>query len=117
MNMLTDKVWHQLPAEEVAEFIAVNLSTGLSAEEVHRRQKEFGPNRVSARRGTPAWLNFLQQFNQPLVYILMLAVGATAFLSEFVDSPVIFGVVLIAVKMITGDHLGTACSGCGADVA
>ena len=56
--------------------------------------EKIGPNRVTARRGTPAWLKFLQQFNQPLVYILLLAVGVTAFLGEWVDSSVIFGVVL-----------------------
>ncbi len=95
MKQMTDKVWHQLPREEVAQFLEVNLSTGLSGEEVRRRQKEFGPNRVSARRGTPAWGKFLQQFNQPLVYILLLAAGVTAFLDEWVDSSVIFGVVFI----------------------
>ena len=73
----------------------MTLASGLSAEEVLRRQKEFGPNRVTARRGTPAWFKFLQQFNQPLVYILLLAVGVTAFLGEWVDSSVIFGVVFI----------------------
>ena len=90
-----DKIWHQLPAEEVATVIDVNVSTGLSAEEVTTRQNKFGLNRVTARRGTPAWLKFLQQFNQPLVYILLLAVGVTAFLGEWMDSSVIFGVVLI----------------------
>ena len=90
-----DKVWHQLPASEVTQFLDVNLSTGLSADEVRRRQKEHGPNRVTARRGTPTWLKFLKQFNQPLVYILLVAVGVTAFLGEWVDSSVIFGVVFI----------------------
>ena len=40
-------------------------------------------------------MKFLQQFNQPLVYILLLAVGVTAVLGEWVDSSVIFGVVFI----------------------
>jgi cation-transporting P-type ATPase F len=66
-----------------------------SADEVRRRQEKFGPNRVTATRGTPAWRKFLQQFNQPLVCILLLACGVTAFLGEWVDSAVIFGVVLI----------------------
>ncbi len=95
MKSLNDKPWHQLPTEEVVKIIGVNLSSGLVADEVGHRQKEFGPNRVTARRGTPMWLKFLQQFNQPLVYILLLAVGVTAFLSEWVDSSVIFCVVLI----------------------
>ena len=95
MEKLKDKLWHKLPAEEVVGFLGVNLATGLSADEVRRRQKEFGPNRVTARRGTPAWMKFLQQFNQPLVYILLVASGLTAFLGEWVDSSVIFGVVFI----------------------
>ncbi len=87
------KLWHGLPAEEVAELLSVNLSTGLSPEDIRRRQEEFGPNRVTPRRGAPAWMKFLQQFNQPLVYILLAASGVTAFLGEWVDSSVIFGVV------------------------
>ena len=90
-----EKAWHQLPAEAVAKLLDVNVSTGLGPEEVRRRQKESGPNRVTAKRGPPAWLKFLRQFNQPLVYILLVAVGVTAFLGEWVDSSVIFGVVFI----------------------
>lgn len=95
MKQLAGNLWHQLPAEEVVQFLGVNLATSLMPEEVRRRQKESGPNRVTARRGTPAWVKFLQQFNQPLVYILLVAVGVTAFLGEWVDSSVIFGVVII----------------------
>jgi Ca2+-transporting ATPase len=92
---MTDRLWHQLSVEEVVKFLDVNPSTGLSAAEVRSRQKEFGPNRVTVRRGTPGWIKFLQQFNQPLVYILLIAGAVTAFLGEWVDSSVIFGVVLI----------------------
>ena len=95
MEKIKDKVWHQLPTEEFVQFLGVNLSTGLCADEVQRRQKASGLHRVTARRGTPAWLKFLKQFNQPLVYILLLAVGVTAFPGEWVDASVIFGVVLI----------------------
>ena len=87
--------WHQVHHDELVKLLEVNLCAGLSADEVRRRQKEHGPNRVTARRGTPAWLKFLKQFNQPLVYILLVAVGVTAFLGEWVDSSVIFGVVII----------------------
>ena len=95
MENLKDKHWHQLPVAEALQLLRVTSATGLSAQEVQRRQKEFGPNRVTARRGMPAWLKFLRQFNQPLVYILLVAVGVTAFLGEWLDSSVIFGVVFI----------------------
>jgi Ca2+-transporting ATPase len=95
MKTTEDRAWHHLPLEETVGFLNVNPSVGLSAGEVARRQREFGPNRVTPHRGTPGWMKFLQQFNQPLVYILLLAVGVTALLGEWVDSAVIFGVVLI----------------------
>jgi len=63
--------WHHLHAEEVLRLLDVDLKAGLSAVEVKRRLEKFGPNVVRPRRGTPAWLKFLQQFNQPLVFILL----------------------------------------------
>lgn len=87
--------WHHVPVEEALQFLQVELATGLDAGEVRRRRQEFGPNRVTAGRSTPAWLKFLRQFNQPLVYILLLAVGVTAFLAEWVDASVILAVVIV----------------------
>ena len=95
MKRSADRAWHHLPMEETVGFLNVNPSVGLSDAEVARRQREFGPNRVTPHRGTPGWMKFLQQFNQPLVYILVMAVGVTALLGEWVDSAVIFGVVMI----------------------
>ena len=87
--------WHQLQAEEVVRLLDADLKAGLSGAEVRRRLEKFGPNIVRPRRGAPAWLKFLQQFNQPLVYILLLAGGVTAILGEWVDFSVILGVVVI----------------------
>ena len=95
MNDSAPKAWHHVHSAEVLRLLEVDVAKGLAADEVARRQKEFGPNRVSAKRGTPAWLTFLRQFNQPLVYILLAAVGVTASLGEWVDSSVIFGVVVV----------------------
>ena len=86
-------VWHQLHARDVSRLLDVDLETGLSAAEAVRRLEKFGPNRIAPQRGTPSCLKFLQQFNQPLVYILLLASLVTALLGEWVDSSVIFGVI------------------------
>ena len=95
MKTSGQKAWHHAAPADILRLLDVDLRTGLNSDAVARRQKEFGPNRVSARRGTPAWLRFLQQFHQPLVYVLVVASGVTAFLGEWVDSSVIFGVVFI----------------------
>jgi magnesium-transporting ATPase (P-type) len=65
MENLKDKPWHQLPAEEVVQFLGVNSSTGLSADEVRHRQKEFGPNRLTAQKRQSELVRFLLQFHQP----------------------------------------------------
>ena len=59
------------------------------------RLLKFGPNVVTRRRGTPEWKRFLLQFHAPLVYILLAAAGITAWLGEWIDSSVIFGVVFV----------------------
>ncbi|HRI11826.1 MAG TPA: HAD-IC family P-type ATPase [Verrucomicrobiota bacterium] len=87
--------WHQLQAEEVVRLLDADLKTGLSSSEARRRLKKYGPNIVRPRPGAPSWVKLLQQFNQPLVYILLVAGGVTAFLGEWVDSSVIAGVVLV----------------------
>jgi Ca2+-transporting ATPase len=80
---------------EVVQLLDTSCERGLSAEQVAHRQQEYGPNLLTSRRGTPAWKRFLLQFHQPLVYILLLASATTAFLREWVDSGVIFAVVLV----------------------
>jgi cation-transporting ATPase F len=92
---LLEKHWHHLPANEVAELLGSDLAHGLNADEVARRQETFGANLLTPKAGMPFWLRFLLQFHQPLIYILIASGVITAFLQEWVDSGVIFGVVLI----------------------
>jgi len=92
---LLERHWHHLPANEVAELLGCDLVHGLNADEVRRRRDTFGANLLTPKAGKPAWLRFLLQFNQPLIYILLAAAAITAFLQEWVDSGVIFGVVLV----------------------
>ncbi len=82
MNNSAPNAWHHVHAAEVLRLLGVDVARGLAANEVARQQQEFGSTRVTARRGTPAWLKFLQQFNQPLVYIFLGAVGVTVILGE-----------------------------------
>ncbi len=87
--------WFALGEREVLEKTGADLQAGLTAEEAQKRKAKYGPNVIPKRkRKTPLEL-FLQQFNQPLVYILLVASVITALLNEWVDSSVIFGVVFI----------------------
>ena len=87
--------WHELSVSQIAQLLETNLVSGLSAAEAESRLKEYGPNKVTEKPGTPPWKRFLLQFHQPLIYILLVASGLTLALGEFVDGAVILGVVFI----------------------
>ncbi len=94
MDELICRHCHQIPAEEAALIVDTDLNRGLSLFEVKRRQQHFGPNVVSEKKGRGPLVKFLLQFHQPLVYILLVAVGITGLLEEWVDAMVILAVVL-----------------------
>ncbi|NMN01888.1 haloacid dehalogenase [Bifidobacterium sp. DSM 109963] len=60
-------------AQDVAQALDVNPSTGLSASEAARRLERFGPNELASAPPVPKWKKFLAQFKDPLVYLLLAA--------------------------------------------
>jgi cation-transporting P-type ATPase F len=84
-----------IPPDAVITELETNIENGLSSSEVLRRQNLYGLNVIKQKRSTHPVIMFLGQFNQPLIYILLGASIITAFLKEWVDSLVIFGVVLV----------------------
>ena len=95
MDNLLARHWHHLPRDEIETLLESDAEKGLDTFEVAHRQKKFGPNRVTLTKGKSPLVLFLLQFNQPLVYILLGAAFVTFALQEWVDSGVIFGVVLV----------------------
>ncbi len=89
------KKWHHMPVEQVVRLLESDIHKGLDQEDVQRRLQQFGPNILTAKRGKGPILRFLLQFHQPLIYILIAAGLITAGLGEWVDSGVIFGVVIV----------------------
>ena len=87
--------WHTLPAEHLLRELNTNIESGLSEIEAQNRLKSHGLNQLTPRKGKSPILLFLLQFHQPLVYILLASAIITAFLQEWVDSSVIFGVIIV----------------------
>lgn len=94
MKITLNKEWHHLAAHEINALLKSNLEKGLNPEEARQRLDQFGHNAFTTKQGKSAWVRFLLQFHQPLIYILIAAGAITAALQEWVDSGVIFGVVL-----------------------
>jgi magnesium-transporting ATPase (P-type) len=87
--------WHQCAQDDALKTLESDSRHGLAEQEAERRIQRFGPNRLTPKKGKSAILLLLLQFHQPLIYILLVAGATTAFLGEWVDSGVIFGVVLV----------------------
>jgi Ca2+-transporting ATPase len=77
------------------ELLGSDVENGLDPAEVAERQQRFGANVLTKKRGPSALLRFLMQFHSPLLYVLLAAAIATALLREWVESTVIFGVVIV----------------------
>ncbi|MGR3277356.1 cation-transporting P-type ATPase [Acaryochloris marina NIES-2412] len=91
----SSRSYHELSTQESIEFFDSNSEKGLTAQEVANRYKIYGWNQLPVKPGKPAWLRFLLQFHQPLLYILLIAGGVKAFLGSWTNAAVIWGVTVI----------------------
>ncbi len=87
--------YHALPEYEIIQSFDSSVETGLTSEDVAHRYAQYGWNELQFKPGKPAWLRFLLQFHQPLLYILLLAGMVKAFLGSWTNATVIWGVTLI----------------------
>ncbi|MEN9216002.1 MAG: cation-transporting P-type ATPase [Gloeomargarita sp. HHBFW_bins_162] len=88
-------VYHALAATAVLDHLQTDATNGLTAEAVARRYEQYGANELTQQAVTPAWLRFLRQFHQPLLYILLVAGFIKAGLGSWVNAAVIWGVTVI----------------------
>jgi cation-transporting P-type ATPase F len=86
---------HGLAAHEVVLLLETDPHRGLSSEDATDRLARFGPNTLPAAKGAGLPMRILRQFHHPLIYVLLAAGVITAGLGEYVDSAVIFGVVVV----------------------
>ncbi len=91
----TPQPYHHLPEQEVTDFFSSSPDQGLTAAEVASRYEIHGRNELKSKPGKPAWLRFLLQFNEPLLYILLIAGAVKALLGSWTNAAVIWGVTVI----------------------
>jgi Ca2+-transporting ATPase len=95
MQILLGKHWHQLLASEVIKLLETDIEIGLDIFEIKHRQERFGSNIITENKKKSSLAKFLQQFNNPLIYILLASSAITALIKDLIDALIILGVVLI----------------------
>ncbi len=63
--------------QSVIDGVESDLDRGLSTSEAERRLVRFGANEIEAAAAVPAWRRLLNQFSDPLVLLLLAAIGVS----------------------------------------
>lgn len=72
-----------------------STETGLTPAQATERLAHHGPNRIEQVAQVSLWTRMLRQFNNLLIYVLLVAALVTFWLHDYLDAAVILGVVVI----------------------
>jgi len=85
---------HALSAEELLRRLHITLDTGLSDGDVERMRGLYGANVLPEPKTKSKLLLFLEQFNNPLIFVLFGAAVLTTIVSDISEAITIFFVVV-----------------------
>lgn len=88
-------MWFDKSKEDVITELSVDVVNGLTSEEVEKRKEKYGLNELTAKEGKSMVRMFLEQLNDPLIYILLAAAFASGIVGEVTDAIIICLVILL----------------------
>jgi Ca2+-transporting ATPase len=95
MDDTSHKHWHHIAADSVAALLDTDVEKGLHGFDAAHRLSVVGPNAITQAKKRSVLKMLLSQVNNALIYILIGSGIVAAILGEYVDSSVIFGVVIV----------------------
>ncbi len=81
--------FHALSWQEIERKLETDALTGLTEQEVEKRRKQSGENKLPEEKPPSHAIIFLRQFKSPLIFILLVAAVITLFLKEYTNTIVI----------------------------
>ncbi|MFN3781358.1 MAG: cation-transporting P-type ATPase, partial [Candidatus Kapaibacteriota bacterium] len=87
--------WHCESYEKVLQYFEVDKSKGLTSKQAEDNKKRFGENKLFTKKAKSSWSLLLEQFNNPVIIILIIAAILNAFISDIKDTFVIVAVVIL----------------------
>jgi P-type Ca2+ transporter type 2C len=88
-------MFEQQSTAQVLTQMGVNPQEGLSLEEAKTRLGQYGTNTFTEKKPKTLLQKFFSQLNDPLIYILLVAVAISLFLKEYADAAIIMAVILL----------------------
>jgi Ca2+-transporting ATPase len=87
--------WHAREAADIFVELKTDPQDGLTAAEAARRLAEGGPNELAEAPRPTFWRMLLDQFNNFIVIILILAAAVSAVIGDFVEAAAIIAIVIL----------------------
>lgn len=94
-NVHNNFVFHATKAEQAAECLDSHLERGLTINQVKERIEEFGRNTIRAEETITPFQILVNQFKNPIVFLLLFAAGMSFWFNEWLDGIAILCVIFI----------------------
>ncbi|WPC68524.1 cation-translocating P-type ATPase [Rhodoferax ferrireducens] len=92
---VTKDNWHLHDAQELARHHGVDPAHGLHEDEASRRAQQHGQNEIQGRPGRSLWGQFIDQFKDFMVLVLIGAAVISGVIGDLVDTLAILVIVLL----------------------
>ncbi len=92
---MNEKNWHSKSIDEILKILSTNSKNGISSKEVEKRKKEYGENKLQIYKEKSNFVLLLEQFNNPVIIILIIAAIFTTIVGDLKDTFVIAFVVIL----------------------
>ncbi len=92
---MSEDKWYTLDKETVARKMSTSLDTGLNDGEVSRRLEMYGYNEIRSGATRTLLRKYIEQFNDAMIMVLIIAAIISGFLGEAVDAAIILLIVIL----------------------
>ena len=87
--------WHALGSEDVLNRLSTLAEEGLSETQAKERLDDFGYNQLAEAAATSFWQMLWEQFNNFVIYMLLIAALISAILGDFLEAGAIMAIVIL----------------------
>ncbi len=87
--------WHHQRASQVLQALATDTHKGLAAAEAAQRLQQYGYNELEERPRPGFWQMLLGQFNNFVIWILIVASIISALLGDYIEAGAILAIVIL----------------------
>lgn len=90
-----EKNWHSKSIDETLKILSTNPKNGISSKDVEKRKRKCGENKLQTYKEKSNIVLLLEQFNNPVIIILIIAAIFTSIVGDLKDTFVIAFVVVL----------------------